>query len=98
MMGVFYKILSFFNSKEIVTSTIAVVTLTGTLGFFIAVAYIFRNDAAIIDRIITIMQSIATLILAYYFGTSKSSSEKNHTIATLLTENVKNKSSNEVEK
>jgi len=77
-----------FDRKEIMTSVIAVITICGAFGFFAAIAYMFRNNPVIVERLITFFQSIVMLVLAYYFGTSKSSSNKNDIIEKYLNKNI----------
>ena len=67
-----------------ITSIIAIISIVGILIFFLGVTYFFRDKTEIITQLIAIFQSTFTLVLAYYFGTSKSSEDKNKTIDKFL--------------
>lgn len=75
------------EQKNRITSIIGVLTLISVFGFFAGVTYFFRSRTDIIMQLITIFQSVLTLVMAYYFGTSKSSDDKNKTIDKILNKN-----------
>ena len=72
------------EQKRKITSIIAVIIIIGCFGFFLSIAYLLKDKTEIITQLIAIFQSLFTLVLAYYFGTSKGSDDKNKTIDKFL--------------
>lgn len=67
-----------------------ILAFTGVIGFFVCLFILIfgpplddtKRDALLI--LLGTMGSFATAIFAYYFGSSKSSADKNHTINTMM--------------